>query len=306
MRKYAKLVLALILILSITVSFLFSVFGMNKRKDGDKEREYRIISAGVYEAVQSELSKPIYISTAMANDTFLIDMLQREETYSLEEAVSSIGEYLTSVKEATGAQTAFLVSDGTKRYYSCEGLNKIIDTSKDEHDVWYPIFVNTRKAFDLDVDTDQVNGNRWSVFINTRIQSADGKLLGVCGLGLSMERLQDLIKQYQEQYGVKINFIDCDGVVQVDTEDVNIETAYLYDVQYGKEKDGYAYKNASGEFVVMRFVDVLNWYMVVRGVQDKVSMQDILPIAGGSLAVLGINLAALFIIGKEKKKEQVV
>lgn len=301
MKTSKKIVFLCFFAITMIASAVSSVFGMQKRNERDMEEEYEIIASGVYEAVQSELLKPIYTSLTMANDVFLIDMLQQEKDYTQAEAVAKLQEYLTGLKETLGAQTVFVVSEETKRYYTQDGLNKVIDPAKDEHDVWYPFFLNTRKPYDLDIDTDQVNGDSWTVFVNTRIEGKNGEVLGVCGLGLSMSRMQELLQQYEKSYGIKVNFIDSKGLVLVDTDSVNIENAILHDVQYGNEKDGYTYTNQNGEYVLMRYVESLNWYLVIHGAKNTLDAKDVVPIAAGALGIVLIN-SILFLILSRKEK----
>ena len=81
---------------------------------------------------------------------------------------------------------------------------------------------------------------------------------------------------------------------------VNIENAYLHDVQYGKEKDGYSYVNSDGEYLVMRYVDNLNWYLVIHGKLDKISIQEVLPVIVGALIIILANILAFWITGRKK------
>ena len=300
MKKNRKIFLAVFFICTILISSFASIYGVSQRKQQCNEKEYSIISTSVYEVVNNEISKPIFTSVTMSNDLFLIDFLQNEDGYTEEQAIDLMSEYLTRLKDATHAQTAFVVSDNTRRYYSYDGLNKVIDTKNDEHDSWYSIFVNTRKDYDLDVDIDQMNSDSWTVFVNARIKDNNGNLLGVCGLGLSMEELQNLLKEYEEKYDVKVDFINSEGLVQLDTDMVNIENAYLHDVQYGKEKDGYSYVNSDGEYLVMRYVDNLNWYLVIHGKLDKISIQEVLPVIVGALIIILANILAFWITGRKK------
>lgn len=289
-------------ILSIIIFMCVFIVEIAERKLDSGKKEYALITSSVYESVQNEISRPISISLSMANDTFMTDMLESEDSYTEQEMVDKMADYLSRQKEVFGAQTAFVVSEKTGRYYSYDGLNKVIDTQNDAHDVWYSVFKNSRKAYDLDVDTDEVNGNCWTVFVNARIEDKNQKLLGVCGLGVSMDKLQQIIKEYEDENDVKINFVNSEGVVQIDTESVNIENAYLYDVQYGKEKDGYAYTNKNGDHVVMRYVDSLNWYLVIHGEKIMVEWKDIAPAEVIGIFFIAVNLfAGIFFFGKDKR-----
>ncbi len=301
MKGRKKIVPIIVLTATLFLSTAISIMGMKVRKEDNAQMHYSVISSSVYEAVSNEITRPIYTSLTLANDVLLIDVLRNEEAYDEEEAIGKISQYLAAVKESIHANTAFLVSEKTKRYYYAEGLNKVIDIENDEHDVWYSIFTNTRKPYDLDVDADQTNGNSWTVFVNARVEDENGNLLGVCGIGLSMERLQELLKDYENKYHIKINFIDSDGLVQVDTDTINIENSYLYDVQYGKEKDGYSYKNNRGEYVVMRYVEQLNWYLVLHGEDASIKGKEIFPVVLGSVIVILINAGVYLICTKNKE-----
>ncbi len=295
-----KNALMLISVISMVIFMCVCIMQTAQRKLGSGQSEYALITSSVYESVQSELQKPIFISMSMANDTFLTEMMENEESYSETEMVDKMAAYLTKQKEVFDAQTAFVISENTQRYYSYDGINKVIDTKNDAHDVWYSIFKNSRKAYDLDVDKDEVNGNCWTVFVNARIEDENQHFLGVCGIGVSMEKLQEIIKDYEEKNDVKINFINSEGVVQIDTNSVNIENAYLYDVQYGKDKDGYAYVNKDGDYVVMRYVDSLNWYLVIHGEKITVTWKDIAPAFITGLFLIAVNFFAGLFIEKNK------
>lgn len=302
MKGSGKLIIILTMIITIVFSTVVSVLATDKRVRRNAEREYTIISSGVDEAIRREIAKPIYTGLTMANDVFLMDLLNDEANCSDAEFEKNISRYLQAIKDSTNAQTVFLISEGSKKYYTFEGFNKVVDPVKDDHDVWYSIFVNSRKKYDLDVDIDQVNGDKWTVFINARIEGEDGNLLGVCGLGISMNQLQRLLKEYEDNYAVKTNFVDSDGQLQIDTDTVNIENAVLHDVQYGREMDGYAYENSDGEYIIMKFIDDLNWYLVVHGKPSELGKIDATPIVAGAICIIVINLFAIFIFSGKSQK----
>jgi len=236
----------------------------NKKELSNKEKITRVIAADIYNSISSELLPPIAISRTMSHNIFLIRMLQEESLSPGEQITADMAEYLTGIRDGLGAFTTFVISDESKRYYSYEGLHKIVSPEKDEHDIWYSIFVDGRKSYDLDVDTDQVNGDSWTVFVNSRIEDGAGKLLGVCGIGTKIDNLQETLRQYEEEYGVKINLVNKDGIVQVDTSSINLDSPYLYNIQYGEVTDYISSTGQDGVCTVTRYLDDLGWYLVVR------------------------------------------
>lgn len=298
-----KRIFLAILSTTIIVATVMIMTIINSRKIAFSKNEYDTISHSIYETVESELTVPIFISLFMAKNSFLIEALKHETEISEEEFVAQMSNHLKLLKDSINAETAFVISEKTQRYYYHKGLNKVLNVAEDDHDAWYQIFINTRKSYDLDVDADQTNNNLWTVFINCRIEDESKKVLGVCGIGFSMEKLQNVLKEYEEKYNIKINFVNSEGLVQIDTDSVNIENAYLYDMQYGKEKDGYTYENSSGEYVIMRYVDDLNWYLVIRGNLSKINSTEIIPICLLGLFLLLINVIAFIILTKAEKKQ---
>ena len=51
------------------------------------------------------------------------------------------------------------------------------------HDSWYLISKLQEKAYDLDVDTDEAADHRLTIFINHQVRDADGRFLGIAGVG---------------------------------------------------------------------------------------------------------------------------
>ncbi len=230
-----------------------------------KEKDFNLlVSERLYDAVESELSGPIKISRGMSDSIYIDHFLNDEEKMSEEECVEIMTEYLASVKKSADYDTAFLVSDSTMRYYTSDGLNKVVDPDKDTHDKWYTIFTGSDKPYLLDVDVDEANENRYTVFVNARITDDDGSLRGVCGVGVEMKRLQDVFKKYEQEYGIRISLVNSNGLVQADVNDINIESTF-----YGGRNlsaDGgttYTRKGLSG-YEITRFIKDLNWYLVIE------------------------------------------
>lgn len=256
----------------------------------------KTLAVAANDAIESEINQPIVTGKAMASNSFLQEALSAEDSFSEEEMVEKMRTYLFGVKEAIGADTAFVVSEKSKRYYTYEGLNKIIDPVHDDHDIWYSIFVDGRRDYDLDVDVDEVNDGCWTVFINCRIEDTQGKLLGACGVGVRMDNLQVLLDLYESEYDLKINLVDGSGLVQVDTDSINIENAYLHNVTYDNEIDGYLYKlDDNNTSSVTKYIEDLGWYLVVQK-DNRASNEFIKKLVVSNLAVLGMCIGIIVAI----------
>ena len=65
-----KMMIILISVISIFIFLLVGIAQTAQKKLYSGKTEYALIASGVYESVQSELQKPIFISLSMANDSF--------------------------------------------------------------------------------------------------------------------------------------------------------------------------------------------------------------------------------------------
>ena len=297
----------------VSISFLFAItvsiislvmLARENTKEIDTMLSYRI-----YDRISSSLNEPIVVARTMACDDFLDSFLERELSMSEEESIRIMQKYLRELKEGLSYDSAFLVSEKSRRYYTYEGLNKIVDPENDSHDIWYSLFVEKDASYDLDVDSDEMNRDQWTVFVNARIEDENGDLLGVCGVGVQMTNLQKLFLECEKEYGVKINLVDNKGMVQVDTQDINIENAWITTEALGQEEtDEYHTETLdNGEFVVTKYVEYLGWYLIVKSSPTSISRQFIHVIilnVSMFLLVMGVLFFMIMVILKRSKKER--
>ena len=228
-----------------------------------------IITERLHDAIESRLQGPILVAQAMASDTFLKECLENESSCNEEKMNEQMKEYLEAFRKSGDYAAAFLVSEGSKKYFTYEGLNKVIDPDKDPHDVWYSVFVNSGTPYGLDVDVNEANGQGWTVFVNGRMESGDGRLLGVCGVGIEMTELQKLFKTYEEQYGIKVDIVNQEGLVQADSGSLNIQTTHHTDLKLSSTEDYVYTKKGENGYFVTKYIDETDWYLVVQGDQTQ-------------------------------------
>jgi len=294
--------------IGFVLAIIVSIYSLAKlARENTKELD-TMLTYRIYDSISSSLNEPIIVSETMACDEFLSDFLKNEDSMSEDEAIAAMQNYLSGIKGGLKYDSAFLVSESTHRYYTYEGLNKIVDPANDEHDIWYSIFVDKNKPYDLDVDSDEVNAGVWTVFVNARIEDEEGNLLGVCGVGVQMTNLQQLFLESEKEYNVKINLVDSNGLVQVDTEDINIENAWLDTDVLGGEEDEYSYQmTGNNEFAVTKYVEYLGWYLVVRSSTTSISREFfniILLNIVLFLLVMGVLIVMIARIMARSKKER--
>lgn len=161
--------------------------------------------------IEASMTKPVMVSKTMANDEFLKKWLSKEPeniydcTY-----LQQLYSYLKAYQEKYDYSTVFCVSEKTGKYYYQNGINKTISET-DQHDIWYYNFTRSGNEYDLEVDTNQVNDNKVTVFINFRIVDDRSKLLGVIGVGLQVDLLEDTIHSYEKDYGLSVYIVNVGG-----------------------------------------------------------------------------------------------
>ena len=262
-RNITRLAIAIV-ILSFVLSTFVSLWSLRLMAKRNMQELSKSLASLIYDSISSELSEPIIVSRSMANDTLLIDALENEASNGMDQTAEILAGYLTAQKEAFGYEAAFLVSEASKCYYSYGGINKQMDLTRSDRDQWYTQFIATGKEYELDVDRDELSQDRWTVFVDTRIEDADGNLLGVCGVGARMTGSQDLFVTLEKEYKVHISLIDGDGLIHVDTDESRIESDYMTGIQASDSKDFVYQKIGAERAVVTKYIDRLGWYLVIE------------------------------------------
>lgn len=249
-----------ILLAVLTPSILRST-----RRDAQKAD---LIANHLYDSLYAAIGKPFVISQCMSSDTFLVNALKSEGDKSESQMEDLLADYLSSIKKKFGYLVAYVISEKTRRYYTSSGIAKIINPQRDPYDSWFQLFLDSNQNIRLDTDRDEVYDYRWTVFVNARIEDSNGNLVGVCGIGVFMDELQELLSSAEAEYGLKINLIDNDGLVQIDTDSANIKNAYISEAISDKstEKQFTYTPQSFGGFRMTRYMADLNWYLVVQDI----------------------------------------
>lgn len=221
---------------------------------------------GVYSEINNELTKPIYVSLTMAEDTFVKDWLTREDVSNEDE----ITEYLMGLHNRYGYSSVFLVSTTTSKYYHYNGLHKVVSPT-DDHDVWYYDFLSGSNDYELDVDSDEVTGDL-TIFVNVKMVDQDNNVTAVVGVGLEMDYVKQLLAEFEDNYELKIYLTDEDGLVQSSTDLEEIEQANAFAMLGQMVEDAITSdhndlvtvsKNQGAQYINSRFIDEIDWYLIV-------------------------------------------
>lgn len=229
-----------------------------------------LLQENLYTEILTDISPALNISSMMASDSFLIRWAEAGETDP-----AQLIEYLDTIHRQYGYFSVFFVSETTRNYYHQSGITKQIAPS-DEHDAWYFDFVSSKRAYRIDVDTNEASNNRLTIFVNYRLEDFSGELLGVAGVGLEMEGFAEFLRSRQKKYDRTIFLVDRNGLVQAHPDLAQIQrwnisddpamssvaarlltpTEEPVDAEYSKDRDTF--------LISSRYMPELDWFLMVE------------------------------------------
>lgn len=173
------------------------------------ENTLPLTSDNIYSEIQQDLLQPIFISSLMAQDTFV-----RDWTINDERDPKQLIRYLKEIQSKYDTVTSFFVSEKSRNYYHSSGvLKRVLETDPD--DAWYfrVRSLPASESYEVNIDLDTANKQRTVVYVNYKVYDFEGNFIGVTGVGLAVERVKKLIKLYQKRYNRRVYFVDTEGVV---------------------------------------------------------------------------------------------
>lgn len=314
MKKYAVLwtciVISVIIILGFTGTVLTSHQTYKTIIEDDIENISKLTSSNIYSEIDSELTKPIFVAQTMASDSFLKQWLYDEKRGMFDGGSSHrLQEYLYTYKQKYQYDAVYMISASSNIYYYYDGVNKVV-SPENEHDQWYYHFLESGVPYRLNIDWDEVGNNELTVFVDCRVEGENGELLGVTGVGVRMSKLQELLRQHEEDYHLQAFLINDTGEVQVDTETSKIRTANLFDETdleglrdtiIGNKKTMEMHWYPEGQMdncIITRYIENMDWYLVVRKNTQEIraSFQEMVK---KDILIIGVILAVLLTLSIE-------
>lgn len=280
MERMRKIRIHILVCLIILTGFgsvgVLSYITYSKIIKDDIKNISKLTATNIYSEISIQLTKPIFVGLTMANDSFVENWLSEEKNnMANSEHQMKMKEYLDGLRLKYNYNSVFLVSENSKVYYHFNGINKVI-SEKNQHDQWYYDYIKSKLLYDLDVDTDEANHNALSVFVNCRIEDMQGKLLGVTGVGLELNKVQDLLSKYQEDFQLEAMLFDKKGIVQIHSNTELIEKINVFDNQSMQKNKAsilgnketvavYHYKDKKSEgYMITKYIEDLDWYLLIK------------------------------------------
>ncbi|WKY48069.1 sensor domain-containing diguanylate cyclase [Eubacteriaceae bacterium ES3] len=270
-KNRVAIIIATIIIGGISAISYFSFYIYSQIIRDDIMNISKLTSTSIYSEIDNELTKPIFVSLTMANDAFVKEWINNEGQRQETEIIN----YLEGIRSKYDYQSVFLVSDQSNRYYTYDGLLKVVDDSNN-HDQWYYQFMKQDNIYALDVDQDEANNQLLTVFINCKIYDENNQVIGVTGVGIEMNYLQNLLLEFEDNYSLEALLVDSNGLIQAHRNGDYIESVNINDLEmyqgigqalYDKSQELNVFdvnEEAHEEFVISHYIEEMDWYLIVR------------------------------------------
>lgn len=299
-KRFYTILISVIVLLGFLAT---SLIGYYVARDSISERLQQemlpLSSDNIYSEIQRDLLQPILISSLMANDTFVIEWVNDGESDA-----ARMQRYLKQIQDQYQTITAFFISEQTRRYYHPDGIIKQV-SEDDPADAWYFRARSMKQQYEINIDTDTADRNRLSIFVNYRVENKQGDLIGVIGVGLSMETVVRLIENYQQRYGREIYFVNRQG-------EVMLQSSHYSNDLHLQNKDGleklftriltspsasvsFQAKNGNVIYLNSRLVPEFDWFLIVEQLNDPASEKVETALLINLLISLAISIAVLLV-----------
>ncbi len=308
-RTAAVLILFIIMVIIMSASIISCIVSLRRISSANSESNSQIIAHMVSESIDNEFIRPITAAQTMANDHQLKQLLIQSGDSSAKSVEEEAAQYLCSIRDGFGYQMVYAVGEQSKAYFTYDGIGKFIDVDHDPHDIWYKDTLDSGKDYVLNVDTDEVNNWDLSVFVNKKVFAPDDTLLGVCGIGVDMRKLQKILADYEAKYDIKIDLINREGLIQVDSDGERIEAVSLEKGYLDKAgADDFYHEDLGMTSRLTKYMPDLDWYLVVEDLDpDKINIMEItLPsilIFFGGLVLMGMVFGVISMREQKTAKE---
>lgn len=302
---------ALVVILGISFSLLSFAGYFTARASLQKEitgSSLPLTGDTIYSEIKRDLLSPIFISSLMANDTFLRDwVLQGEKT------PKDIIRFLRETSDKYGTVTSFFVSEKTGRYYHPDGILKTV-RADEERDAWFFRVRNMKDDYEINLDVDMANGDSLTIFINYRVYDYEGNFIGATGVGLAVNAVKDLMEQYESKYSRTIFFVDREGELTLKGSGFDETVQRLSDMEglgtfanaiLSSERESLSYRaDGALRFAHTRFISELGWYLIVMESEGATANPIFRALLANILLSFAVTALVFFIVRKKIRKDQ--
>ncbi len=307
-RKRFLMIISILIITGFLLTSLISFFmSRSSLLNRIQTTELPLTTDNIYSEIQRDLLKPVFISSLMANDTFLRDWILSGEGNEIQ-----IRKYLKEIQDKYSTFTSFLVSENSGNYYHSGGILKKVSPDE-KRDIWYYRLKSIKPDYEINVDPDLANRDTMTIFVNHKVFNYNGNYIGATGVGLNISAVKSLIRKYEDKYNRNIYFTDRNG-------EIILHAVSFKNVSNIKKMEGLSSLAGSilsnelsittfqrdGKTIHLssRFIPELNWYLIVEQHEDSITEKIFNALLGNILICSVITAIVLFLVNFIMKNYQ--
>jgi len=232
------------------------------------KHELPLLSDNIYSEIQTDFLRPLFISSLMANDTFVQDW-----TKSGEKKSSQMVHYLKNIQDQYHVSTAYYISNKTLNYYHATGKLSTLSAHNSD-DKWFFRAKNSREPYVVNIDFNYQTDHIITIFINYRVVDENNTFLGIIGVGLQANRVRKLIHNYQANFRRNIYFVDQKGLIRVHGDEKVEGSKNIHNLlglgqianRVMAQHNGSDFYDNGNEIILLtwRYFPELKWYLFVE------------------------------------------
>ena len=206
-KRFVAILGALILAGFLATSLVSYFVARDSLTDQIAESTLPLTSNNIFSEIQRDLLRPVFISSLMAQDTFV-----RDWALNGEKEPDQIVRYLKEIQDRYKTVTSFFVSDRSHKYYHAGGVHRRV-AADNPRDAWYFRVRDIAGDYEINVDPDEINKDAVTVFINHKVYDYAGRYIGATGVGLGVTAVKELLETFRQRFGRMVYFVDLEGNV---------------------------------------------------------------------------------------------
>lgn len=225
----------------------------------------------IHAGLQKDILYPVFISSMMAQDPLVRNWLADPGAHP-----PVMQGYLDGIKLKFGTVASFAASDTRRMLYHTYGPPDPIVEGRPQDTWFFRMRSMQGRAYETNVEVDAQYSGQPTLFLNHRVSDRAGKFLGVAGVAITLDTLNQVLARYQARFGRSIYFVSDTGKVVLSSVPLREDERAL-DTRSGIKDiapailnrsvtpTALSYRSGKADVLVnSRYVPELNWYLVVE------------------------------------------
>ncbi len=278
--RYRLITVVVVLLLAgfTTTSLISYSISRDAIRESIIRNELPLSSHTIFSEIQADLLKPVFVSSLMAQDTFV-----RDWVLAGEQTPNDMQRYLDEIRKRYSAFSSYFISEKTLNYYHYSGISRQVNPALPA-DQWFWDAKKMDEAYVVNLDHNKEQDAQLTVYINHRVMDYDNNFIGVTGVGLGLNSVQQLVNKYQDNFRRNIYFVDQAGQVQLHSKRTASSATSILEQpgishiahQILSQNYGTFSYQREGEKMLLtsRYLPELKWYLLVE-LREADAMKEI-------------------------------